>query len=104
MSLSYTLENSGDRLLAPTGRILIYNRRGEEVSVIAINTEAANIEPRMSKNFQAVWPDGKDFGRYKAILNIEYGNGQHKTLHDVIFFWVIPWQKLLIIFGAQACF
>ena len=99
-SLSYTLENSGDRLLAPTGRILIYNRRGEEVSVIAINTEAANIEPRMSKNFQAVWPDGKDFGRYKAILNIEYGNGQHKTLHDVIFFWVIPWQKLLIIFGG----
>ena len=100
VSLSYTLANSGDRSLAPTGRILIYNRGGEEVFVIPINPEAASIEPQMSKNFQAVWPDGKDFGKYKALLNIEYGNGQRKTLHDVIFFWVIPWQKLLIIFGG----
>ena len=100
VSFSYTLANSGDRSLLPTGRILIYNRRGEEVSVIVINPKAANIEPQTSKNFQAVWPDGKDFGKYKALLNIEYGNGQRKTLHDVIFFWVIPWQKLLIIFGG----
>ena len=102
VSLSYALENSGDRSLLPTGRILIYNRHGEEVSVIDLNPSAINIEPQMSKNFKAVWPDGKDFGRYKALLNIEYGNGQRKTLHDVIFFWVIPWQKLLILFGGAS--
>ena len=39
VSLSYTLENSGDRSLAPTGRLLIYNRKGEEVSVIDLNSE-----------------------------------------------------------------
>lgn len=99
VSLSYTLENSGDRSLLPIGRILIYNRKGEEVSVISLNPEAISIEPQTSKNFKAVWRDGKDFGKYKAILNIEYGNGKHKTLYDVIFFWVIPWQKLLVIFG-----
>lgn len=100
VSLSYTLENSGDRSLLPTGRILIYNRSGEEVSVINLNPEAADIELQTSKIFKAVWPDGKDFGKYKALLNIEYGNGQRKTLHDAVFFWVIPWQKLLIVFGG----
>lgn len=99
-SLSYTLENSGDRSLLPTGRLLIYNRQGEEVSAIDLNPEAISIEPRMSNLFKVVWSEGKDFGRYKALLNIEYGNGQHKTLHDVVFFWVIPWQKLLVLFGG----
>lgn len=100
VSLSYILENNGDRSLLPTGRILIYNRGGEEVSVITLNPEAINIEPQTSKNFKAVWSDGKDFGRYKALLNIEYGIREHRTLHDVIFFWVIPWQKLLVLFGG----
>ena len=100
VSFSYTLANNGDRPLAPTGRLLIYNRRGEEVSVIKINPEAINIAPQKNNFFKVIWPDGTDFGRYKALLNIEYGRGQNKTLHDVIFFWVIPWQKLLIILGG----
>lgn len=100
VGLSYTLENSGDRALLPTGRILIYNRQGEEVSEIDINPEAISIEPRMSRFFKAIWPGGQYFGRYKALLNMEYGSAQRKTLHDVAFFWVIPWQKLLALFGG----
>lgn len=104
VSISYTLENNGDRSLLPAGRLLIYNRQGEEVSVISLNPEAINIEPRRSNLFKIIWPDGKNFGRYKALLNIEYGNGQrkNKTLHDVIFFWVVPWQKLFVLFGGAS--
>lgn len=100
VSIFYTLENSGDRPILPTGRIRIYNRRGEEVSVIELNSEAVNVEPQTSEFFKVIWPDGKVFGRYKALLDIEYGTRERKILYDAIFFWVIPWQKLLILFGG----
>lgn len=115
ISFSYELENTGNRPLTPSGEIRIYNRRGEEVAVIEMNQEGTTLEPdttfqlaglwqgsTTSRTFANIGQGAKEFGRYKALLSLEYGVKQRGTLQDTVFFWVIPWQQVLIIFGGLA--
>lgn len=104
ISFSYELENIGNRSLAPSGEIRIYNRRGEEVAVIDANADGKELQPDATLQLAGVWQGGKGFGRYKALLNLEYGAKQRGTFQDTVFFWVIPWQKILIIFVVLASF
>lgn len=113
-SFIYEIENIGNRPASPAGEIRIYNRRGEEVASIEVNDKHAAIEPQSSLRLASVWSNGPqisstmlasvlpldgNFGRYKAILDLEYGATQRGTLQDTIFFWVIPLPELLMFFG-----
>lgn len=98
-SFNFGIENIGNRGLTPTGKIHIYDRQGKEVAAIEANTTGRRLEPSQKELLASVWSaDGNFFGRYKAMLELEYGT--RGTVQDTVYFWIMPWKKLLGMFGT----
>lgn len=97
-AFKYRLENIGNRGLVPKGKIRIYDRKGEEVATIDANQNGERLEPSAASQLAAVWQSGQSFGKYKAFLDIEYGDSGRGSIQDTVFFWVVPWQKILGMF------
>lgn len=95
-SFDYTIENIGNRGEVPRGKIRIYDKAGREVASIDANDRGSRLEPAAKAQLSSVWAAGGSFGRYKAMLDLEYG--ARGTLQDTVFFWVIPWKKVLAMF------
>jgi hypothetical protein len=94
---SFGVQNTGNRLIAPSGNLRIFDRRGREIAVVPVNIDRTMIPPDSRELLAAAWnADGK-FGRYKAVIDLEYG-GQGKQITDTTFFWVLPWAKTLSLF------
>ncbi|OGF24930.1 hypothetical protein A2303_06485 [Candidatus Falkowbacteria bacterium RIFOXYB2_FULL_47_14] len=94
------LSNLGNRDITPRGSILIYNRKGEEVAELPVNETGATIAPNGSGQYESVWDVQKGFGKYKARIEIEYGEKDRRDLSDTVFFWILPLPLLLIIAGG----
>lgn len=99
-AFSYRIANIGNRGLVPHGKIHIYDRRGEEVATIDANQEEKRLDPNAKEMLGSVWAAGDHFGRYKAMLDLQYGN--RGTIQDTVFFWIIPWKKMLSMFSMLA--
>ena len=97
-SFTYFLENIGNRSLAPRGEVRIYNRKGEEVASIKANEGGASLMPEATSQLSAVWNADGEFGRYKAFLDLSYGDKQYGTVQDTVYFWIVPWKKIFAIF------
>lgn len=95
-SFNYHIENIGNRGEVPHGKIRIYDKSGREVASVDANQDAKRLEPSSKLMLSSVWASGNSFGRYKAMLDLEYGG--RGTLQDTVYFWVIPWKKLLGMF------
>ena len=101
VTFSVSIENVGNRAVTPTGEIRIYNRGGEEVASVPVGSDGgAAIEPSAAALSRVVWEGPAGWGRYKALLDLEYGTAGHGTLNDTVFFWVVSWPLLLVIFLA----
>lgn len=94
-SFSYLLENVGNRQLEPRGSIRIFNRKGEEVGSVPLNAEGEEITPENKKQLAAVWSAAGRFGKYKAFLDLEYGENQLASVQDTVYFWVFPWKEIM---------
>ncbi len=94
---NYQLENIGNQELRPKGEIRIYDRKGREVASIPVNPEGKSFTPDQAAQLASAWSAAKGFGKFKAFLNVDYGNNQSGSLQDTVFFWIIPWQQLLAI-------
>ena len=95
-SFNYRIENIGNRGIIPHGKIRIYDDKGEEIATIDANQDGKRLEPSAKAMLGSVWSSGDNFGRYKAMLYLEYGT--RGTLQDTAFFWVIPWKKMAGMF------
>lgn len=102
VTFSYSLENIGNQSLIPNGQLRIYNRRGQEIEAVELNQELLRLNPDEKHAWYLSWSPGKGFGRYKAVLFIKYGTVQPFILQDTVFFWIIPWFKILLAFGTLA--
>ena len=91
---NYQVENIGNQELKPKGEIRIYDRKGREVASIPVNAEGKSLTPEQQAQLASAWTSAQGFGKFKAFLNIDYGNNQGK-FQDTVFFWIIPWQQLL---------
>jgi hypothetical protein len=101
VSFSYLLENVGNRLIEPRGSIRIFNRRGEEVGSVPLNAEGEEITPENKRQLATVWSASGRFGKYKAFLDLEYGENQLASVQDTVYFWVFPWKEILVsLFGV----
>ena len=94
------VSNLGNRDVSPRGSILIYNRRGEEVAELPVNAEGKKIAPNGSEEYANTWDIKKGMGKYKAKIEIEYGEKDKRDLSDTVFFWILPLPFLALIGGG----
>ena len=92
---NYQLQNIGNQDLQPKGQIRIYDRKGQEIADVDVNHEGKVIAPDQVTQLASVWSAASAFGRYKALLTVDYGSSQTATVQDTVFFWVIPWKQAL---------
>jgi len=93
------LNNIGNRDMAPSGEIRIYNRRGSEIFVLPVKRENQAIKAGELADFTSVWSDGQTYGKFKAKLKLEYG-ADAKALEDTVYFYIFPWKLLLFLVGG----
>lgn len=97
-AISYTLTNPGETPVIPTGEIIISDTKGEEIVSIKINEASEALPPGAETTYTASVPIGNLLGKYKGLLSVDYGTNQIASLYDTAYFYILPWQKLLIIF------
>ncbi len=95
-SFNYRIENTGNRGVVPRGTIRIFDKKGEEIASVPANEDGEKIEPSGNAQLASVWAAQGEFGKYKAILDLEYGD--RGVIQDTVYFWVLPWGKLLSYF------
>lgn len=102
----FAIENPGEDPVVPEGEIIIYDSRGNEVGTIPVNEERLTIAPGNQQEFSGTMPVESGYGRHKALLALEYINGdeQTATLHDTTFFYIVPLELLITIFVAILIF
>ena len=97
----YRVQNIGNQELQPTGEIRIYNRKGEEVASVDVNKAGKTVDPDKEAQLASVWSGADGFGKFKALLTVNYGKGQTAAVQDTVFFWIIPWKQLLGLIAAS---
>ncbi|MEA3398259.1 MAG: hypothetical protein U9R06_00755 [Patescibacteria group bacterium] len=95
----FNIINSGNRDIIPQGYLYIYNRKNQEIAKLPANAGNESVAPESDKKFNILWDKGRGFGKFKAKLELEYGQKETRDLHETLYFWVLPWQ-LAIIFGG----
>lgn len=103
VGLDLSIKNIGNVDILPKGNIHIYNRRGLEVALLDINANNQLVSNQTNFIFHGEWKDGVKIGRYKAKLAAQYGERSVRDLQDDIFFWVLPWQFLLLFIILLIC-
>lgn len=99
-SFNYRIENTGNRGVVPKGMIRIFDKKGEEIATVPANEDGEKIEPESKAQLASVWAAQGEFGKYKAVLDLEYGD--RGVIQDTVYFWVLPWGKLLSYFLSLA--
>lgn len=99
-SLTYAVSNPGDVPMIPVGEVIIYNTRGEEVGTVPLNPDKTTVDPGATVEFSAPIESAGLFGRYKAFLQLDYGNTQRATLYDTAFFYATPLWALGALFAS----
>ena len=97
---SLRFENTGNVHLVPEGSIIITNMWGKERGMIEVNKEHGygNVLPASTRKFEFNWHGESnifEFGRYKALATLVYGEDGRKTVYRTTYFWVIPWMQVL---------
>lgn len=97
---SLSIKNIGTVDLIPKGTLSIYNRRDQYLEKIDVNAENEKIAPEELKDLQISWNKNKGIGKYKAKLELEYGNKYKRDLADTVYFWILPlWFVIIFISG-----
>lgn len=102
-------ENKGNVHLVPQGEIVITNMWGKERGKITINDQNTfgNVLPRSTRKFAFDWSGESnifEFGRYKALATLAYGEDGRKTAFRATYFWVIPIVPALTVLGSFVAF
>lgn len=97
---SFDLENAGNTELEPSGQIRIYDRKGKELGAIDINSQNSILSEGELGKFEASWDYINLFGRYKAVLDLNYGKDSTKNIQDTVFFWSLSWKGIVVSLGV----
>jgi hypothetical protein len=90
VKFDFRLSNIGNRSLQPRGHISIFDRNGAEVAEVPVNNEGLALNPNDKQLFSSQWQTGKQIGKFKAKMQIEYGGAVAQSLDDTIYFWLLP--------------
>jgi len=90
------LNNSGTVDLTPRGKVLVYNKRNQEVDAIEVNPELETVLAGEIFDFDIQLNNNLSTGKYKARLELEYGDKISRDINDTVYFIVIT--KLFLIY------
>lgn len=95
------INNTGNIHNQPTGTIKVYNMFGKQVGTLRVNGDPSdaknpprNVLPKSIRRFEQTLNTNWMLGRYKADLNLSYGDG--KVIQSTITFWVIPYKMIIL--------
>lgn len=97
-AITYTLDNPGSADVIPTGEIIFYDNHGVEVNSLPVNPDNIALSPGQKTTYAIPAPTADMMGKYKAFLSVDYGTQQLASVYDTAFFYVVPWQRIMIIF------
>lgn len=95
-TLRFMLENTGTKPLEVAGSVRIYNKTGTEIQSIPVAPVSLNAKEKKSQ--EIVWKGPATTGRYKAFLNLKYGEAGERTITDTTFFWILDIRKIILLF------
>jgi hypothetical protein len=91
------VENTGNVHVKPLGTIEISNIFGKVVDEVTVNEGLGNVLPDSTRKFSSTWDrEGFTLGRYKAALNLKYGDQTESYMTDMLTFWVVPVKEVAI--------
>jgi hypothetical protein len=93
-ALSFSIRNTGNVHLMPSGSVTIYDWRGRRTAVLTI--PAGLILPDSTKNYTLRWQPPGVIGKYRASLSVHYGADHAVVSSTAVTFWMIPWAELLV--------
>jgi hypothetical protein len=96
-----TIANNGNVLLQPRGPIDVTNMFGQKVGTIIVNDQGASIFPGSSRSFSTIWNgSGFAFGQFTAVVTLNYGDTENKTLSSATSFWVVPVVPIIVVLAS----
>lgn len=92
------LENTGNSILQPYGRVSIKNMFGNEVYSYEFNGEQprGNVLPQSGRTFENDIENLGPIGRYTIEANLSYGDGGGNIINASGSFWIMPWRLILL--------
>ena len=100
VKFSVELKNIGNVALKPEGSVLIYNRREQYLDSLKFNATEEYIEAGEQKKIYLDWNAKEGVGKFKAKLELEYGEKNKRDLSDTIYFWILPIPFVLFFVGG----
>lgn len=109
VKLSLQFKNDGNVHLQPKGEIDIFSMWGKKMASIPVNqkTSFGNVLPNSTRTYEFIWQADEsilDFGFYKAIATITFGEDEHQNEDITTSFWIVPLKPLLILIGIFLIF
>ena len=95
ISFILKIKNVGNRPVAPAGEIIIYNKGGQEVGSLPI--AGATIASNEIKDLSVAGNLPLGPGKFKAVLDLDYGENNGKNLTDIVYFSYLPLVWFIII-------
>jgi hypothetical protein len=97
-TVAIKLNNEGNTILKPIGRVSVKNMFDNEVYSYELNggQVRGNVLPQSSRVFEDAVENIGFIGRYTVEANLSYGEGGGNIITASTTFWVIPWKILLI--------
>jgi hypothetical protein len=95
ISFILKIKNIGNQPVSPEGEIVIYDKGGKEVGSIPIS--GSTIAPNEIKDFPAQTKLNIGPGKFKARLNLNYGQDNGKNLTDIVYFSYLPLALFLVL-------
>jgi len=97
--INLDLNNSGTVDLIPSGKIFIYNKRNQEVDAIEVNPNLKTVLAGKAFSFEVKTDNNLKTGKYRARLELDYGNKISRDVNDTTYFIVIT-LPFLLFFGT----
>jgi hypothetical protein len=96
--------NDGNVLVVPRGVIEITDMFGAQVGNFDVNENGGRVFPKRDRTYDTLWSEaGFKFGRYEAVLTIDYGADQRRNMSSTLAFWILPMNIIMpIILGLLA--
>lgn len=97
------LKNTGNTVIAPTGRVEIYDLFNKKVGELPMNGSLDGKEkpkyvlPDTTRKFHQKFDKSWMVGPYTAKMIISYGSSNVTFADQNLTFWVIPWWLIIIL-------